>query len=118
MRRPNWRYIKRHCEFITRCPYQAPDEIKLENRQGPTTWARGINEGILPANESTDVTSKPKTVVAAEKELDKEPALPVMSESAMDQDAVTAYVLSVVSEKTGYPVDMFDPTLTWKQTWE
>ena len=64
------------------------------------------NAGAVTAQ--TQPVEKPSQSVQAELQVASTAVEPVPAAPAVDRDAIQAYVLSVVSEKTGYPVEMLD----------
>ncbi|MBN1373363.1 MAG: SDR family oxidoreductase [Anaerolineaceae bacterium] len=82
----------------TSAPQKAPAKSKWQYGQGPTMWVSvetpaAVESAVEPAQEAVAVQVSTRTTVAT------------------DSDAIKAYVLEVVSEKTGYPVEMLDMEL-------
>ena len=82
----------------TGAPQQAPAKSKWQYGQGPTLWVSvetptAVESAIEPAREAVALQVSAETTVAA------------------DSDAIKSYVLEVVSEKTGYPIEMLDMDL-------
>jgi len=86
----------------TGAPEKPPAKSRWQYGQGPTLWA--ASEGSPVAA----VVSTPAAAVAFTPGVVEKP-IPV--NPGVNSDEVKAYVLEVVSEKTGYPVEMLDMDL-------
>lgn len=89
-------------------PVREPAASKWRFGQGPTLWAA----------QPAAAAAAPRQPEAKPVEMPSHPVTPVvttivqkLSTINADLDAIQTYILSVVSEKTGYPTEMLDPEL-------
>jgi malonyl CoA-acyl carrier protein transacylase len=83
-------------------PQRTPLQSRWQYGQGPTQWAEApaseeIETTVQPASSSLPVPQTTEPLPAPQ------PTLP-----ALDESQVAEFVLSLVSEKTGYPREMLD----------
>ncbi len=74
-----------------------------ENAAAVAAPAQPVEDSVTPAPATSDPQPVPGQAA--------QPASPVSSSEVVDRAAIQEYVLSVVSEKTGYPVEMLDLAL-------
>ena len=95
-------------------PIKAPAKSQWKFGQGPTLWA-----GELPEKQPVDDSSMSPAVaefVAVAQRVEQtvmptqqpEPTRHAANGAGIEDGAIKTYVLQVVSEKTGYPVEMLD----------
>lgn len=87
-------------------PVLEPAKSTWKYGQGPTLWANIDNSS---QTHLPDVKKKYLPFISEQAKEEKiQPALQEMASAKVENSEVQNYVLSVVSEKTGYPVEMLD----------
>ena len=92
-------------------PVRQPAKSNWQVGQGPTLWADRPEE---PSTQTINAMSEPLVAQKASPVIPPSIAVtlePVNSGSNIDLDEVKGFVLNLVSEKTGYPVEMLDMDL-------
>lgn len=97
-------------------PVKPPARSSWQFGQGPTLWAiEPVEQTTVVQAGSDQQTGKPlipSTELLAEVPQSQKPIEPLTEAPAQISDEeIRAFVLRVVSEKTGYPVEMLDPEL-------
>ena len=94
-------------------PVKPPAKSRWQYGQGPTRWADQPDH--LPQPQPVAVptlqpamVSKQPTEVKNEPELVEVTASSTAGRQSVDRDGIKEFVLDLVSEKTGYPVEMLD----------
>ncbi len=84
-------------------PSQKPSASRWQFGQGPTLWATRPQTAPV----STVSPSQPEAQVPTLQSVELKPQ-PLSPQSKPGMEGIKTYVLSVVSEKTGYPVEVLD----------
>jgi uncharacterized ubiquitin-like protein YukD len=97
-------------------PVNTPAKSSWQYGQGPTLWADKpedkVHTPVTQPQKVTDPTPSPVPVAVVETapttEIPESQPVAVHENISADRKAIEAFVLSVVSEKTGYPSEMLD----------
>ncbi len=91
-------------------PVKPPAKSKWQYGQGPTRWAE--QPDTLPEPQPVAVPSPQVAATGVEEKPTPQPTVAqpavIQGASAIQVDHIKEFVLSLVSEKTGYPVEMLD----------
>jgi NAD(P)-dependent dehydrogenase (short-subunit alcohol dehydrogenase family)/acyl carrier protein len=91
-------------------PARTPGQSRWQFGQGPTLWAtKPQAASVAPVSTPQPVAqSAPQPVEVKPQPVSTRPAATPFGDASRGTEEIKTYVLSVVSEKTGYPVEVLD----------